>query len=194
MGLGNLEYYLIIVNAVGFVLFALSTRLAPGRAKRLLGGFLMVLAVLGASAGILLAMLLFDRKAVKENMMSRVFVICALAIQIVAYLMINGQPKRTLTFAFFAYLAAHRPLLIYLAVINVITLIAYGIDKRNAVKDRRRIPIVTLLALAFAGGSVGALAGMYLFRHKTQKDYFSVGVPLILLAQVVVLFYVMNYL
>ena len=51
---------------------------------------------------------------------------------------------------------------------------------------------MALLGLAFIGGSVGALIGMYGFHHKTKKAYFTVGVPLILLMQVVVLFYVMN--
>ena len=46
--------------------------------------------------------------------------------------------------------------------------------------------------LAFIGGSVGALLAMYLLRHKTKKDYFTVGVPLIMIMQVVVLFYAMN--
>ena len=52
--------------------------------------------------------------------------------------------------------------------------------------------IVTLLSLAFFGGSIGALGAMYLFHHKTHKDYFSVGVPLIMIMQAVVLFYMMN--
>ena len=46
--------------------------------------------------------------------------------------------------------------------------------------------------LAFIGGSVGALVAMYVFHHKTKQDYFSVGVPLIILMQVVVLFFLMN--
>ena len=62
----------------------------------------------------------------------------------------------------------------------------------NAKSNRQRVRIVTLLGLAFIGGSVGALIGMYGFHHKTKKAYFTVGVPLILLMQVVVLFYVMN--
>lgn len=57
---------------------------------------------------------------------------------------------------------------------------------------RSRIRIVTLLGLSFASGSVGGLISMYLFRHKTQKDYFTVGMPLIIVTQIVVLFYVMN--
>ena len=52
--------------------------------------------------------------------------------------------------------------------------------------------MVTLLALAFAGGSIGSLIAMYAFHHKTKKDYFTVGVPLILIMQIVVVFYIMN--
>ena len=86
----------------------------------------------------------------------------------------------------------HRILLIYLAVVNILTIIVFGVDKMNAKSNRQRVRIVTLLGLAFIGGSVGALIGMYVFHHKTKKAYFTVGVPLILLMQVVVLFYVMN--
>ena len=75
--------------------------------------------------------------------------------------------------------AEHRILLIYLGVINLVTFIVFAIDKANARANRSRIRIVTLLGLSFAGGSVGGLISMYLFRHKTQKDYFTVGMPLI---------------
>lgn len=72
------------------------------------------------------------------------------------------------------------------------TFAVFAIDKVNAAEHRSRIRIVTLLGLAFIGGSVGALLAMYLPRHKTRKDYFTVGVPLIMIMQVVVLFYAMN--
>ena len=51
------------------------------------------------------------------------------------------------------------------------------------------IRILTLIGLAFAGGTIGGLAAMYLFRHKTTKPYFTFGLPMILLAQVVLLVY-----
>ena len=70
--------------------------------------------------------------------------------------------------------------------------IVFAIDKVNARAHRSRIRIVTLLGLSFAGGSIGGLISMYLFRHKTQKDYFTVGMPLIIIMQIVVIFYVMN--
>ena len=75
-------------------------------------------------------------------------------------------------------------LLIYLAVVNVVTFIVYGADKRRAKKERRRVPEKTLFLLALIGGSVGAWAGMYTFRHKTRHWYFVWGIPAILVIQV----------
>jgi len=75
-------------------------------------------------------------------------------------------------------------LLGYLAAVNVIAFTVYGADKRRAKKDKRRVPEKTLFLLALIGGSVGAWAGMYTFRHKTRHWYFVWGIPAILLAQV----------
>ena len=81
---------------------------------------------------------------------------------------------------------------IYVCVINLIAFIMYGVDKWKAVHKRWRISEAVLMGIACAGGSAGALLGMYVFHHKTKQDYFSVGVPLIILMQVVVLFFLMN--
>lgn len=72
---------------------------------------------------------------------------------------------------------------IYLAAANAAALAVYGADKRRARRGLWRVPEATLLLLAALGGSVGALAGMYLFRHKTRKPKFFLGVPAILAAQ-----------
>ena len=76
--------------------------------------------------------------------------------------------------------------LIYLEAVNLLTLAVYGLDKHRARVHRERIPEAALLGLAALGGSIGALAGMYLFRHKTRKRKFTIGVPLILLTEVAV--------
>ena len=74
----------------------------------------------------------------------------------------------------------------YLVLINVITFAVYGADKRRAQKDRGRVPERTLFLLAVLGGSIGALLGMRVFRHKTRHWYFRVFIPLILLLQIAV--------
>ena len=73
----------------------------------------------------------------------------------------------------------------YLLLINLITLVVYGVDKHRAKKGKWRISEMTLFLLPLIGGSVGAIAGMYLFRHKTKHWYFHIGLPLILVAQLV---------
>lgn len=79
-----------------------------------------------------------------------------------------------------------KALLIYLAVINALTFLLYGIDKLKAKKNAWRIKESTLLFAALIGGSVGALAGMYTFRHKTKHLKFKLGVPLILVFQIAI--------
>ena len=74
----------------------------------------------------------------------------------------------------------------YLAVINFTTWVAYGLDKGRAKSGKWRIPERTLLLLAMAGGSLGALAGMIMFRHKTRKPKFYISVPVMFVAHCVI--------
>lgn len=81
--------------------------------------------------------------------------------------------------------------IVYLFVINVITFLIYGIDKQKAKKDKWRVPKRVLFLFSFLGGSIGALSGMKVFRHKTQKWKFKIGIPFILILQIVLSFYFM---
>lgn len=72
----------------------------------------------------------------------------------------------------------------YLCLINIITLIVYGIDKNRAKREKYRISEKTLIILAAVGGSIGAAAGMRLFHHKTKKPKFFIGIPVILILQI----------
>lgn len=192
MELGRFDYYIIAVNVIGFILYLINTWLYSHTAEGQIDIVLTITSLLGGSLGIVLAILLFDRKAEKGNMMSRVFVSSVLVIQIIVFLMIKGHIKNDLTFAFWKFFDNHKLLIVYLIVINVVAIIAFAIDKIAAIEHRSRIRIVTLLGLAFIGGSIGALIAMYVFHHKTKQDYFAVGVPLIILMQIVVLFFLMN--
>lgn len=75
--------------------------------------------------------------------------------------------------------------LIYLALINIAAYAVFGWDKHKARWGGWRIPEKTLLLLALAGGSIGAWIGMKVFRHKTRKAKFKVGVLVILTVQCV---------
>lgn len=77
-------------------------------------------------------------------------------------------------------------LALYLALINILAFALYGIDKKKAKDHAWRISERTLLLVAALFGAAGALAGMYTFHHKTRKMKFSVGVPLLLIAQVLI--------
>lgn len=79
-------------------------------------------------------------------------------------------------------------LLIYFLIINAVGLLLMLADKRMAQKKLWRIPESTLMLTAAIGGSIGSLAGMYLFRHKTRHLKFTLGIPAILILQIAVLF------
>ena len=76
-------------------------------------------------------------------------------------------------------------LLIYFLLVNLLGFHAMFTDKLRAKKREFRIPEATLFALAIIGGSIGCIAGMYVFRHKTRHWYFVYGMPLILILQIV---------
>lgn len=190
--MGVAEIYLIIINIIGFVLYLINMLLYNYTAEANVDKFLTIISLVGGSLGILLAIVLFDRKSVKDNMMSRVFVICLFVIQLVMFLFLKGANGEKITFAFWEFFAEYKILIIYSVIINFVSFAAFAVDKINACEGRSRIRIITLLGIAFAGGSIGAILGMYIFRHKTRVDYFTVGVPLIMIMQAVVIFYLMN--
>lgn len=74
-----------------------------------------------------------------------------------------------------------------LILLNVFSFFLYGADKRRARKNRWRISEKALLLSALGLGALGALLGMYIFRHKTRKPLFKIGVPCILILQGAVL-------
>ena len=78
----------------------------------------------------------------------------------------------------------------YAIVINVITLLMYGIDKWKAKHSKWRIPEATLLIMAAVGGSIGAWMGIKLFHHKTLHKKFKYGVPGIFLIQLGIILFI----
>ena len=187
-----IEKYLIAINIIGFLMYFINFMLYKYTKTANIDALLTLLALAGGSAGIFAFIVLFDRKSVKENMMTRVFLVCVLILQVIIILFIKGFHGNEINFDILDFFGRNKILMIYMGIINVITFLAFAIDKINAVNGKRRIRVVTLLGLSFIGGSLGALLGMYTLRHKTKVNYFTVGIPLIIVVQVAVVFVAMN--
>ena len=80
-----------------------------------------------------------------------------------------------------------KPLFIYLLIINALGFALMLIDKFKAKENLWRIPERTLIGVALLGGSVGCLWGMYAARHKTKHLKFTIGIPVILAMQIMIL-------
>ena len=113
----------------------------------------------------------------------------------------NERPKETFALIFFGLIAvatlviwlawrALHPAVIWIACSTVVTFGAFGYDKAIAGTKRTRVPEIVLLALTFFGGTLGALVGRGLFRHKTRKVLFGrrfwavIGIQILLLVVV----------
>lgn len=82
-----------------------------------------------------------------------------------------------------------RLLFILLLAMNIVAFIMFGIDKYKAKKSEWRIPESTLLLIAAAGGSIGAWVGMKVWHHKTLHKKFTLGVPAILIIQILLVIF-----
>ena len=192
MQLTNLQVYLIGMNVLGMIAYVINMLLYKWMNGKQINVIINILSCIGGAFGVVLAMLLFDRKAEKRNMMIRVVAYCMLIIQLLILVSMKYGFQDDLQLNIIAYFQQHRFFLYFLVMMNIVTFILFGWDKWSAIKGKYRIPIVTLLLLSAFGGSIGGLLGMYGFRHKTRKEYFRIGMPLIFITQIVLLFVMMN--
>lgn len=80
-------------------------------------------------------------------------------------------------------------IVIYFIIINILGFLIMYIDKQKAKKGKWRIPEKTLFIITALGGGIGTIAGMYTFRHKTQKIAFVIGFPVITIMEIVTIVY-----
>lgn len=80
-------------------------------------------------------------------------------------------------------------IIIYFLIINLIGFFIMWYDKHQAKWGNWRVPEKTLFIITFLGGGFGTIAGMYTFRHKTKKLYFSIGFPTILISEIALIIY-----
>ena len=185
----KLIIYLICINILGAVLDGVTAARRRRTSHRALDVILGIIAIAGGAPGMIIAFALCDRTASKTNMMLRVFTVCVCVIELAVFMTWKLRPAGKWSFAFWDVFVRYRWTSWF-----VLAFVMFGIDKYRAIKGGYRIPIAVLLGMAFAGGSVGALLGMVIFRHKIRKNYFAVGVPLILVMQVVLLMCAVNLL
>ena len=84
-------------------------------------------------------------------------------------------------------------LLVYLLLVNAAGFLLMLVDKIKAKRNLWRIPEATLMGVALIGGSIGAIAGMNLFRHKTKHTKFYIGLPVILVLQIMAVICIVFY-
>lgn len=82
-------------------------------------------------------------------------------------------------------------IIIYLLAVNIIGFLAMGLDKWKAKRGSWRIPENTLFMFTILGGGIGTIAGIYAFRHKTQKKKFTIGMPVIFILEVILIIYLL---
>lgn len=93
----------------------------------------------------------------------------------------------------FQELFSMRNIILYFIVINIFGFFIMWLDKRRAKKGAWRIPEKTLFIITALGGGIGTIAGMYTFRHKTQKIQFVIGFPFITILEIVTIIYFVFY-
>lgn len=189
----NLTNYLIIINIIGLIVFIINDLLYKYTANCQIDIIVTIVCFLGGSIGVLIPVLLSKRKINKENepvLMSRVFLFCIIPIQIILYLIyINGtfsKPLEKIT----TFINNNNWLVYYFIIINILTFIIFGLDKLFALLNKKRIRIFTLLLFSFFGGEIGGYFAMKLFNHKTSKDYFTYGLPLMMIMHILLLIFV----
>lgn len=176
-GVDLLLVYLLVVNGVTFVLGLVGA-----------GPFaLEAFALMGGGPAALVASFARDHHTRKDNVSPRFVAVWATGLW--ALILANVYDWHRFDPMRLAENLSHdhTPLLAYLAVINLLTLVLFCVDKHRAKTDDWRIPEGVLLGLSLAGGSVGGFIGMLAAHHKVRKARFMVGLPLTIMLQVAIL-------
>jgi len=132
------------------------------------------------------------KKIKKESLTIRIILTCILVSITVLFLFSKNNQINNLDFNILDFLIKPKLLSIYLITINLITFITFGVDKFKSIKKTWRIKESTLINLCIIGGSIGGILSMYLFHHKTKHSSFYIGIPLIIITQIIIFIYVIN--
>lgn len=82
----------------------------------------------------------------------------------------------------------------YIIIINIISFFIMLYDKRQAIYHKFRISEKTIFIVSLLLGGIGTYVGMYVFRHKTKHLKFTIGIPIVIILNIISIFYIFNYL
>ena len=201
-----INYYFIGINVFSFLLFSIDRFIHDHFDKSIRPTWLfMVVTIIGGSIGTNLYFLLFFPKFIRAGASReiaqpahdyysywRIISIVLLILHVFLYIKIMGirlEFFNNILIFIQGYISPLYLLGIYLLLINIITFVLFCVDKkRSEIKGKWRISIAVLLGFSLLGGSVGALIAMLLLRHKTYKQAFVIGIPLIMIMQGILIF------
>lgn len=81
---------------------------------------------------------------------------------------------------------------LYIVIINIIGFLLMFIDKKKAIKGSYRISEKALFVTAAFLGAVGIYLGMYSFRHKTKHNLFTIGIPILIIINILSIYYILS--
>ena len=84
-------------------------------------------------------------------------------------------------------------LVIYFFIINLFAIFLMKYDKVKAINNQFRVSEKTLFLIALILGGIGIYIGMYLFRHKTKHVKFTIGIPLIIILNILTIYYLISH-
>ena len=183
--------YLGLINILGLFLYIPYKSLRSGIIKNILNLILYLMGICGGSLGLILAILIFARNTAKDGLSLKVVALASFVIELVLFLLFR-KDMASLSFDFVEFFEYKLYLLIYLGLINIISFLSFGFDKYRANRGKWRLKNGFLLGLSFIGGAIGGLIGIKVFRHKTKKSYYKMGLPLMILMQILLLILIMN--
>lgn len=190
MQLDNFQYYLIIINIVAFMISTIDSKIYSHRGKGIkIQALCKLVTALGGALGAVIAGVLWGSSCNKQNAKALIHSIIWLTIQVVFLLALYGPYNEEIMLWVENFYSEYNLFCIYLILINIVTFFLFALDKVKAMMGLYRIREAVLLGLSLLGGSVGGLLAMDVCHHKVKTTYFLIGLPVMLITQIIVILY-----
>ena len=191
MNLTNFQLYIIVINVIAFLIYTIDFQIYRHGGKGIKPQVLCnLVTICGGAIGTLITEILWDRKVNKLNAQSRIYTLIWVILQGVFFYAIWGPKRETVKEHFLSVYYEYKILFIYYAFINIVTFIAFAIDKIKAMMNAWRIREIILLGLCMAGGCIGGILAMDICNHKVKSMHFMVGVPMMICAHLVLVAFI----